>query len=122
MSEQIRHRWLVISGLIGTILTIIISLLFISEFVRIGIMRDPAVISRYYFGSEAMMSHGGWQYKTSSIYAWTSLAEGLLVLSISSLFVMATAQNKKRFVNAGFFILVAWLMVRLGIGFFSRSM
>jgi hypothetical protein len=85
-------------------------------------MRDPAVISRYYFGSEAMMSHGGWQYKTSSIYAWTSLAEGLLVLSISSLFVMATAQNKKRFVNAGFFILVAWLMVRLGIGFFSLSM
>jgi hypothetical protein len=119
MKEQVRNKGIVISGIIGIVLTVMFSILLISEFVRIGIIGDPAEINRYFFGSETMMDHGGWKYKSSSIYAWTSLVEGLLVLSISSIFIMAVVQNKKSFVNIGFFILVLWLIARLAGGFFS---
>ncbi len=65
--------------IIGLVLSGSISLLLIAEFIRIKIIANPQVIAGYYFGSEAMMDHGGWTYRSASLYAWSALSKGLFI-------------------------------------------
>ena len=77
-------RWLSIA--IGMLL-IVFALFLLSHSFYIGFMAPASVVSEYYFGAEAMISNGGWGYKSRELYFWSGayksayfLIPGLLVL------------------------------------------
>jgi hypothetical protein len=88
-----------------------IGVICISEWINIGIVADPEMISRYYFGGEAMMAHGGWHYASASLYAWTSLIQGtcLLVLGIFTFWTALQAQGRNTAI--GWAVFFAWFII-----------
>src|SRR4030042_2179031 len=65
------------------------SLLFFYEFYQIGIVADPPEIEKYYFGSEAMIAHGGWKYASASVYSFSSFVGAFLCLLAATVFLIA---------------------------------
>lgn len=82
------------------------------EWLRIGVIADPKIISRYYFGSEAMVGHGGWQYASASAYAWSALIEGIIILGVSCFTFWVALQSKGRSAVIGCAIIFLWFIAR----------
>ncbi|MDN2658355.1 hypothetical protein Q4490_11475 [Neptunomonas phycophila] len=62
----------------------------------IGVIADPVEISRYNFGAEAMIAHGGEKYRSSNAYAISSLVIGMLSVigMVASLFMLYKSKHK----------------------------
>jgi len=80
----------------------------IAEFIRIKIIANPQVIAGYYFGSEAMMDHGGWTYRSASLYAWSAPAEGLFIFGLGLLFLFGMTRKKTKYLVIAYLSLAAW--------------
>lgn len=62
----------------------------------IGVVADPVEISRYNFGAEAMIAHGGEKYRSSNAYAMSSLLVGMLSVIgiVASMFTLFKSKQK----------------------------
>ena len=96
-------------GWIGAALTFFVGIIILNEWFRIGVIADPKEIGGYYFGSEAMMSHGGWKYQSASIYAWTCFFEGILYIGATGLFAHSSIRNKYRRIYFAYAFLILFL-------------
>ena len=81
------------------------------EWIRIGLIRNPNEISKYYFGSEAMVTHGGWRYTTASAYGWSTFVEGMLLCFISLFTFWASLQSKGKQTAIGCVLIALWLIL-----------
>jgi len=85
-------KWAVFPGLI---LSLIIALLFLSEWINIGVIANPEIIDKYYFGSDSMVGKY-WYYESATIYALTALVQGIISSGITVLFVFSLNRNSKK--------------------------
>lgn len=102
------HFFSKILGWLGAVLTLFFAILILSEWFQIGVIADPKEIGEYYFGSETMISHGGWKYQSASVYAWTCFIEGLVYICVTALLVHSTLRNKYRRI---YFVYAIWLIL-----------
>jgi hypothetical protein len=96
----------------GFLLALIIMGLSIAEWIRIGVIANPQEIEKYYFGSEAMMGHGGWKYVSASAYTWSVFGEGLFAGMIGAAFIYGFLRYSKKAIVIAYFglaLLVAYL-------------
>jgi hypothetical protein len=85
----------------------------LTEWVRIGVVADPEVIKAYYFGSEAMVAHGGWTYRSAATYATTALAEGVVGLGVVALFAVGFTRPGRRLTALAYGVLAAVVLAKL---------
>jgi hypothetical protein len=70
--------------------------LLLSEWVKLILIADQAVIDSYYFGSESMIGVGGFLYRDLNLYAWYNFVVGCISIVISVGIVIAVIKQKKR--------------------------
>jgi hypothetical protein len=66
-----------------------------AEAVYIGLLASPATVAEYHFGSESMVGHGGWAYRSRLTY----LVHGLLWsggLGVVAVFLASTSRRARR--------------------------
>ncbi|HSB16894.1 MAG TPA: hypothetical protein VLE22_20750 [Bryobacteraceae bacterium] len=85
------------------------------EWYTIGVVGDPDVVKGYYFGSEAMIAHGGRHYASAETYAHSALISGLLFTPVLLAFIAAEARGNKMFTLVSYGILclavgIHWLL------------
>lgn len=110
MSKLIRLSWISFAALpaIGAFL---IGGIFLFEWVRIGIIADSNEISKYYFGGDAMMAHGGWRHSSASTYAWSAFAEGMFLIILSIFTFWSSIQSKGKKTAIGCTLIFLWFVV-----------
>jgi hypothetical protein len=80
MDGQHRTTLVRIASALGVFsLSIGYALLMLAEWWRIAVSSDQAHVADYHFGSESMIAHGGWQYASPALYAWTAFAEAVVL-------------------------------------------
>jgi hypothetical protein len=84
--------------------------LFLSEWVRIGIIADFKIIGNY-FGGKAMVVHESWRYASASTYAWTSLVEGIFLLALGTFTFVASIKSKGRNTAIGCLIIFICFLI-----------
>jgi len=67
----------------------------------------------YHFGSEAMIAHGGFAYRSATAYVTTALLEGLPLLTAALLLFAYAKTGKPRLAIGAFGAVSLFLMVRL---------
>lgn len=77
-----------------------VAILILFEWFKIGVVADPQEIGKYYFGSEAMVGHGGWKYKSSENYALSAFYEGIVFTLLASWAGWALIKTKKKHIIA----------------------
>ena len=102
-------------GWVGITITLFIALLVLWEWARIAIISDPKEIAGYYFGSEAMIVHGGWKYQSASTYAWVCFAEGLFYICASATFLHSTVKKY----SCRIYLIYAVLLIFVAYSWFS---
>ena len=85
-------KWAVFPGLLVTLL---ITVLLLSEWVKIGVIADPETIDAYYFGSDSMVGKY-WYYESARTYALSALVQGLISFGITSLFLFSLFRSSKK--------------------------
>jgi hypothetical protein len=110
MPKLIRLSWVNFAAL-PAIGAFFIGGIFLFEWLRIGIIADPNEISKYYFGSEAMMDHGGWRYSSASIYAWSAFAEGMFLIIFSTFTFWSSIQSKGKKTAIGCALIFLWFVI-----------
>ncbi len=85
------------------------------EWYRIGVVADPDVIAGYYFGSEAMIGHGGKHYASAAMYARSALFSGFFLTPVLAAFLVAEIKGERKYTLAsyvlfGFAIALNWLL------------
>jgi hypothetical protein len=67
----------------------------VQDYWVIGVIKDPAIIEQYHFGSEAMIGNGGDKYRSAEAYALSSLVVGLVAIAAlaTSLYFLFKAQS-----------------------------
>lgn len=108
MNKKI-SKWAVFPGLL---LSLIIAVLFLSEWVKIGIIANPEVIDQYYFGSESMAGKA-WYYKSAETYAKSALTQGLVSSVITAIFVFSLIRNSKKMLAVAYSLLVIGVLATL---------
>ena len=83
----------------------------LSEWFSIGVLAHPETIADYHFGSEAMMYHGGWEYRTAGTYATVNLVEGVVAVSIAALFLLPVLRRSWSWLLLPYSALVSLLLV-----------
>lgn len=104
MNKKI-SKWAVFPGLI---LSFIIALLFLIEWVNIGVIANPETIEAYYFGSDSMVGKF-WYYESATIYALTALVQGIISAGITALFVFSLNRNSKKL------LVISYSLLGIGI-------
>jgi hypothetical protein len=84
------------------------------EWFRIWAVADPKEIASYFFGSESMVAHGGWKYRSAATYAWSSFVEGTLGLLPIVMFVRAVQQGSRKKTILAYVVMA---MIYLAIAF-----
>jgi hypothetical protein len=74
------------------------------EWIRVGVIADPAVLSQYPFGSTEGPVGGAAHYASAQAYALHSLKSALLAGSCAALFAVAGARNSRAVLAAGFVV------------------
>lgn len=90
--EKKISKWTVFPGLL---LSLLIAVLFLSEWVKIGVIADPETIETYHFGSDSMAGKY-WYYESARTYALSALVQGLISLGITALFGFSLFRNSKK--------------------------
>ena len=103
-------RWLAVPGLFVVLL---FAAAILNEWYTIGVEADPATIESYYFGSEAMIGHGGDHYRSAQAYASRSLTAGLAALTVAAVFAFGLARRSGAAVAVGYAVAVGVLVVGL---------
>jgi len=105
------RKFLRLSSLVPAFFALFLAVLFLSEFVSIGIIARPETIAGYDFGSEGMIGAGGWRYRSAQVYALSALAEGILLLSGAGLLLAGVIRRKSAALIAGYILLAASLVL-----------
>lgn len=105
----------------GLLLGILLSLLFLHEWITIGIIADPETVQKYHFGSEAMVGHGGWFYKSAELYARSAMIQGFVSIAIVAVFIRSIVLGSAKTAVAGYMLLTVGfianqLILALGTG------
>jgi len=100
-------NWLAIPSLIFCLISGII----LFEWFRIGVIRNPNEISKYYFGSESMTAHGGWRYSSAAAYAWSAFVEGFLLCLASIFTLWSSLQAKGKQTAVGCTLMILWFIL-----------
>jgi len=79
----------------GLLLSLLIAVLFLSEWVKIGVIADPATIDKYYFGSDSLVGKY-WYYESARIYSSSALVQGLIYAGNSALFCFSLIRYSKK--------------------------
>lgn len=82
-------RALAIFSVLAALACGVAALAMLHEWWLVGVVADPREIARYHFGSEAMMTHGGPEYRSAHAYASSSLITGMGFVLASLGFVWA---------------------------------
>jgi hypothetical protein len=61
----------------------------------------PGAVAEYHFGSESMVAHGGWHYRSRVAYVGSGLAEAVLLLTSATLLFVAARRGALRPLAAG---------------------
>ena len=93
----------------GLAVAALLAVVFLSEWVRVAVIADSATVESYHFGSEAMVGHGGWPYRTAALYARTSLVGGLVALVVTGAFVVAVVRRSRVLALVAYGLLVVGL-------------
>ena len=65
----------------------------LSESIRIA-LASPETIAEYHFGSEAMVGHGGWSYRSRLAYVGSSAISGFPLVALGVLLVWILARRR----------------------------
>ncbi len=65
----------------------------LSESIRIAVA-SPDAVAAYHFGSEAMVGHGGWRYRSRWAYAASSAASGVPFLGMGALLIWVLMRRR----------------------------
>jgi len=68
----------------------------VTEWWPIIVIRSPARIASYHFGSESMVGHGGWKYSNPEVYAWTAFAEAIAATATLPTLWMIVVRRSRR--------------------------
>jgi hypothetical protein len=74
------------------------------------VLASPATIAEYHFGSESMVAHGGWHYRSRAAYAGAGFAQAALLLSGSGLLLRSARRAALRPLVAGGAVVAATLL------------
>ncbi len=80
--------------------------LVLREWLLVAVIAEPDVIRGYYFGSEAMIAHGGWHYRSAETYAAKSLATGAVALLVSGILLFAMWKRNPVALGFGYLLLI----------------
>lgn len=80
----------------GTLVALLMSYLFLQQWYQVAVIADPVVLRAYHFGTEAMVSHGGWRYHSAATYATSCLLSAILLLGVVGLFIVAWKKRSWR--------------------------
>jgi hypothetical protein len=119
MKTKTRQFLLTFFAILCAALCVLVSLLSLDEWVRIGVTADPALVESYHFGGEAMVAHGGWRYRSASLYAWSAFGEGLFALGIGALLVISALRRSKRGMVIGIALAVIVFLAPAGYSLFG---
>ena len=97
----------------GFVFAVFLDFMSLSEWFRVGVIADPAVVGGYYFGSEAMLDpdKGGWIYATAELYATTALISGLISSAITAIFIMAVLKRSANITLIAYGLLISGLLI-----------
>ena len=101
--------WLVLPGLI---LSCLISVLFLMEWIKIGIIADPAVIESYNFGSESM-AENAWYYESPDTYAISAMIQGFIASIITIFFFVTLYYRTKKWLMISYTLLLLGILATL---------
>lgn len=107
--EKKISKWAVFPGLL---LSLLIAFLFLSEWVKIGVIADPETIEAYYFGSESMVGKY-WYYESARTYALSALAQGLITIGIAALFGFSLFRNSKKLLVISYILFVIGVLATI---------
>lgn len=91
VSLRVKH----LGSLAGAVLYLGPAILLGGEAVHIGLLAGPGAVAEYRFGSESMVGHGGWAYRSRLTY----FAHGVLWsigLAVVGVFLASTAQRARQ--------------------------
>ena len=94
-------------------------LLYASEWWQVGVVRQPSVLASYSFGSEAMLSHGGWHYRTAATYSGVCLAEALWFALALALLGGSLFKSSIRLLKLGALTVLAPFALRIALSVLS---
>jgi Co/Zn/Cd efflux system component len=103
-----RNKIVIVVAVLGAVVSALVSVLVMSEFIIIGMIADPNTVAGYYFGSETMLFHGGWKYQSSSVYAWTAFVEGIFLWAVTTLLVWSARKRSLKGVITGYLMVLVW--------------
>lgn len=109
-----RNRLKSIAFIILALWSMLVFAVNMSEYVIIGLVKNPEIVSAYHFGSEPMVGHGGSKYKSAESYStvalvWSAISGVLFVLC----FTFFGRKRYKRLAVAisilGLYSVILWL-------------
>ena len=100
--------WVLVPGFIFVALLFVVTF---SEWVTIGLLKDPAVIAQYPFGSEEAMSDGGWYYKNAELYARQMLIDWVIFLLVLGVFGWAGLRRSGQRIATAYALLVLTILL-----------
>jgi len=86
-----RTSWLALGLPIPPVL--LIGGMFAAESARIA-LASPETIAEYHFGSEAMVDHGGWAYRSRSAYVLSCAISGVPLIALAGLLVWVLVRRR----------------------------
>lgn len=96
---------IVIRSIPGLLLALASGTVSFRQWYLVGIQADPTVVAEYRFGSEGMLTHGGWHFATAELYAAIALIEGFAALAIVAAFTLAILKRSPRIMIAAYALL-----------------
>ncbi|MCB2408484.1 hypothetical protein LGH74_10895 [Hymenobacter sp. BT178] len=109
-------RWLLVPGLVLVSFLLAANL---HEWLLVGVIKNPADIAQYPFGSEEAMGEGRWYYATAGLYARHMLISCLALLPAGFAFLRALLWRSGFRVAVAYGLLILTLLVS---GMFNQYM
>ena len=88
----------------------------LTEWWSIVIVRDPAHLASYHFGSASMVGQGGWRYANPAVYAWTSFAEALAAMATLPMLWFTIVRRSRKAALALVILCAAYVVASLILG------
>ena len=96
-----RTKWIWRFAWVPALLALPFVLFFAFEAIYLGLLASEEFIENYHFGSEAMLFHGGWAYRSVRAYVGSLAVNALLLCFAIAAFGAAARRHSVKLLAAG---------------------
>jgi len=107
-SIKLSRRARILAAVLSAV-AFVLSLSFAIESLNLA-LAGPVAVAEYRFGSESMVGHGGWHYRSRGAYVGSGFAQAALYLTASSLLLVSARRAALRPLVWGSALAVATLL------------